>query len=115
MSTAMQMLCGGVLLLAFSLATGELAQLDPARFTTKSVLSVAYLMVFGSLIAFSAYVWLLKVVPASRVATYAYVNPVIAVVLGWAFAGEALSARSIVGAAIIVLSVLMVQTWKRAG
>jgi drug/metabolite transporter (DMT)-like permease len=113
MSTAMQMLCGGALLLLFSLLTGELGRLEPAAFTTKSILSVAYLMVFGSLIAFSAYVWLLKVVPASRVATYAYVNPVIAVVLGWAFADEALSVRSIAGAAVIVLSVLMVQSRKR--
>jgi drug/metabolite transporter (DMT)-like permease len=112
MSTALQMLCGGALLLLFSGISGELALLDPGSFTPKSVASVVYLMVFGSLIAFSAYVWLLTVVPASRVATYAYVNPVIAVLLGWALAGEDLSARGLAGAAVIVLSVLLVQTGK---
>lgn len=114
MSTALQMLCGGALLLLFSGVSGELALLDPGVFTLKSVAAVIYLMIFGSLIAFSAYVWLLTVVPASRVATYAYVNPVIAVLLGWAFAGEQLSARGLAGAAVIVLSVLIVQTGRES-
>jgi len=73
------------------------------------VLSLAYLIVFGSLIGFSAYIWLLKVSTPARVTTYAYVNPVVAVLLGWAFAGEALTVRiglaafAIVGAVALII------------
>lgn len=108
MSVAMEMLCGGVLLLALGLLTGELPRVDPAAFSIRSLLSLLYLMTFGSLIGFSAYVWLLRVVPASRVATYAYVNPVIAVLLGWALAGEELTGRMLVAAAIIIAGVVVI-------
>jgi len=70
--------------------------------------ALVYLMTFGSLIGFSAYIWLLRVVPASRVATYAYVNPVIAVFLGWALAGEELTSRMLIAAAIIITGVVVI-------
>jgi drug/metabolite transporter (DMT)-like permease len=106
LGAAMGMLAGGVLLAAFSGARGEF---DEATFTTDALLATAYMVVVGSLIGFSAYVWLLKTVPASTVSTYAYVNPVIAVILGWAFNDEVITGRTLVaGAAIVVGVALMV-------
>jgi drug/metabolite transporter (DMT)-like permease len=106
LSASMGMLAGGVLLAAVSGFGGEL---DEARFTAEALGATAYLVVVGSLIGFSAYVWLLKVAPASTVSTYAYVNPVIAVLLGWAFNDEVVSARTLLaGAAIVVGVALMV-------
>jgi drug/metabolite transporter (DMT)-like permease len=106
LGAAMGMLAGGVLLAAFSGARGEF---DDATFTADALLATAYMVVVGSLIGFSAYVWLLKTVPASTVSTYAYVNPVIAVVLGWAFNDEVITGRTLVaGAAIVVGVALMV-------
>jgi drug/metabolite transporter (DMT)-like permease len=106
LGAAMGMLAGGVLLAAFSGARGEF---DDATLTTDALLATAYMVVVGSLIGFSAYVWLLKTVPASTVSTYAYVNPVIAVILGWAFNDELITGRTLLaGAAIIVGVALMV-------
>jgi drug/metabolite transporter (DMT)-like permease len=106
LSAAMGMLAGGTLLAVVSGASGEFGD---ARFTSEALAATAYLTVVGSLIGFSAYVWLLKVAPASTVSTYAYVNPVIAVALGWAFNDEVISARTIAaGAAIVVGVALMV-------
>jgi drug/metabolite transporter (DMT)-like permease len=106
LSAAMGMLAGGVLLALVSAFGGEL---DDATFTADAVTATAYLVVVGSLIGFSAYVWLLRVAPASTVSTYAYVNPVIAVVLGWAFNDELITVRTLVaGAAIVVGVALMV-------
>jgi drug/metabolite transporter (DMT)-like permease len=104
LGAAMGMLAGGVLLLVFSAGRGEL---DEARFTTDSLLATAYMVVVGSLIGFSAYVWLLKTVPASTVSTYAYVNPVIAVMLGWAFNDELITGRTLVAGAAIVAGVAL--------
>jgi len=108
MAVAMEMICGGVLLFTLGLFSGELPRVDPGSFSIRSLASLLYLMTFGSLIGFSAYVWLLRVVPASRVATYAYVNPVIAVLLGWALAGEELTGRMLVAAAIIIAGVVVI-------
>ncbi len=108
MSTAMQMLAGGALLMIAGFAAGEGARFNPETFSFLSVASLLYLTVFGSLIAFSAYVWLLRVASASRVATYAYVNPVIAVILGWAFAGEELTLRTMIAAAVIIVGVVLI-------
>ena len=106
LAAAMGMLAGGTLFLAVSAVRGEF---DDARFTTDALLATAYMVVVGSLIGFSAYVWLLKTVPASTVSTYAYVNPVIAVALGWAFNDEAITGRTLLaGAAIVVGVALMV-------
>jgi drug/metabolite transporter (DMT)-like permease len=106
LAASMGMLAGGVLLAAVSGVSGEL---DEAHFTTEALGATAYMIVVGSLIGFSAYVWLLKVAPASTVSTYAYVNPVIAVLLGWAFNDEVITARTLLaGAAIVVGVALMV-------
>jgi drug/metabolite transporter (DMT)-like permease len=106
LGAAMGMLAGGLLLAGFSGVRGEF---DDATFTTDALLATAYMVVVGSLIGFSAYVWLLKTVPASTVSTYAYVNPVIAVLLGWAFNDEVITGRTLLaGAAIVVGVALMV-------
>jgi drug/metabolite transporter (DMT)-like permease len=106
LSAAMGMLAGGTLLAITSTLGGEL---DDVRWTAEALGATAYLVVVGSLIGFSAYVWLLKVAPASTVSTYAYVNPVIAVVLGWAFNDEVITGRTLIaGAAIVVGVALMV-------
>ena len=105
---AMQMLAGGAFLVPLSLLTGEWGRLDVGSVSLKSVLALLYLVVFGALIAFSAYIWLLTVSTPARVGTYAYVNPVVALALGWALAGEPLTFRSLVAAAIIVGSVVVI-------
>jgi drug/metabolite transporter (DMT)-like permease len=114
-ATGMQMLAGGALLTATGLGAGEAAHFDPAAVSAASVAGFAYLVVFGSLVAFTAYVWLLRHAPASKVATYAYVNPVIAVVLGWALAGEQIGVRTVVGAAVIVGAVALLSAVRRGG
>lgn len=107
---AMQMLAGGVFLLPLALATGEWARLDAGAISLKSFLALVYLIVFGALLAFSAYIWLLTRTSPARVSTYAYVNPVVALLLGWALADEPLTFRSVVAAAIIVGSVVVITT-----
>jgi drug/metabolite transporter (DMT)-like permease len=104
-STAAQMLCGGGLMFVVGLIAGEGGQVHADRFSADSILAFAYLVVVGSLVAFTAYTWLLRNVPISKVSTYAFVNPVIAVVLGWAVYDESLSAIALAGAAVIVASV----------
>lgn len=109
-ASSIQMLCGGLLLALTGLILGEGAHLSPSAFSVRSVLALAYLIVFGSLVAFTAYTWLLRVTSPSRVATCAYVNPVVAVLLGWAVAGEELTVRTGVAAAVIVGAVLLIIT-----
>lgn len=108
LGTGMQMLAGGAALLVVGLATGETAHLDLGHASTRSIAAVIYLIIFGAIAGYSAYTWLLRVVPAAKVATYAYVNPVIAVILGWALAGEPLGARTLLAAAVIVGSVAVI-------
>jgi len=113
LSTAMEMLCGGVLLLAAGVATGEPTQLGAVPISGRSLLALVYLVVFGSLVAFTAYVFLLRHVATSKVATYAYVNPVVALVLGWALAGEELSGRTLLAAVVILGSVVLITRFRR--
>jgi drug/metabolite transporter (DMT)-like permease len=108
MATAATLVCGGTLLAVLGLSAGELARFDPAAVSTKSILATVYLFVFGSIVGFSAYLWLLRVSTASRVSTYAYVNPIVAVFLGWALAGEPLTPRVFVAAMIIVGAVALI-------
>jgi len=108
LSAAMQMITGGGLLLLTGFATGEAGRLYLASVSARSILALAYLIVFGSIVAFTAFTWLVSVTTASRVSTYAYVNPVIAVFLGWALAGEKLGVRILAAAVIIVISVILV-------
>ncbi|MEA2297882.1 MAG: hypothetical protein QOF77_818 [Solirubrobacteraceae bacterium] len=104
-STAVQMTAGGMVMVAAGLLSGEADHLDVAAFSVRSGAAFAYLVVFGSLAAFTAYAWLLQHVPISRVSTYAYVNPVIAVLLGWAVLGERIAATTLLGAAVVVTAV----------
>jgi len=108
LASGMQMLAGGTLLLLLGTATGEWRGLDIGRFGLAAWLGWGYLVVFGSLVAFTAYSWLLKHAPPARVATYAYVNPVVAVLLGWAMLGEKLTGQMLVGAVVIVGSVVLI-------
>jgi drug/metabolite transporter (DMT)-like permease len=112
-ANGMQMLSGGALLAIVGVAAGELGRLDPARISLHSTLALVYLIVFGSVIAFSAYMWLLRVVPISTVGTYAYVNPVVAVFLGWLLLDEALDARILIAGAVIVVAVAMIITARK--
>ena len=107
MNAAAQMICGGAALLLLSLFQGEPAHFHWAQVSTSSWLALSYLIVFGSGIAFSAYVWLLKASTPARVATYAYVNPVIAVLLGRLLLNEPLGARALWAATIILAGVII--------
>ena len=104
-STAVQMLCGGAALFIASALRGEFGEVRPERFSTASLIAVVYLVLAGSLAAFTAYTWLLQHAPISKVSTYAYVNPVVAVLLGWLFASESVTLPIAIGAAIVVASV----------
>ena len=108
LSTAMQMTAGGVLLLILSAAAGEPARLSLEAISLKSVAALAYLVVFGSLIGFTAFVWLLKVDRASRVVTHTFVNPLVALFLGWSIGGETVSVPMLVSAGIIIFSVVLI-------
>ncbi len=107
-STATQMVTGGLVLAAASLVTGETSGLDPSEFSGASITAFAYLVTVGSLFAFTAYVWLLQNAPISKVATYAYVNPVIAIFLGWLILSESITTTILIGAAVIVSSVAFI-------
>ncbi|HZF29944.1 MAG TPA: drug/metabolite exporter YedA [Gammaproteobacteria bacterium] len=108
LATAMEMLAGGAAALALGLVLGEPGRLDLAAVSARSVAGWLYLVVFGSVIAFTAYVWLLRESTPARVSTYAYVNPVVAVALGAALGGEALTPRMVVAAAVIVGGVALI-------
>jgi drug/metabolite transporter (DMT)-like permease len=109
LAVAMEMIAGGLILWGAGLALGEGARLDLSGVSGRSLWALAYLVVLGSLAGFSAYMWLLKVTTPARVSTYAYVNPIVAVLLGWTFAGEmvtlrmGLAALGIVGAVAIII------------
>ncbi len=108
LGTGMEMLAGGALLLLLGSVTGEWGRLDLAAASPRSLWAVGYLIVFGSLVGFTAYIWLLRHVEIAKVATYAYVNPVVAVLLGWALAGEELSPRIAVSALVIIAGVAFI-------
>ena len=107
-STGWQMLFGGAGMVAVGTLAGEVPDVRVDSFSADSLLAFGYLIVFGSLLAFTAYVWLLRNAPISTVATYAFVNPVIAIFLGWAILNEKITLTVVAGAAAIVLSVAAV-------
>lgn len=113
MNAAVQMMCGGAALLVISVLRGEPMHFQPAQGSTRSWLALSYLIFFGSLIGFSAYVWLLKVSTPARVATYAYVNPVIAVLLGWLILDEPFGGRECLAAAVILAGVV-ITAWPKS-
>lgn len=108
LATALQLGGAGAVLIAASAASGELTRFHPARLNLTTVAAFAFLVTVGSVLAYTAFVWLLQHQPVSTVATYAYVNPVVAAALGWALLGESLTAFTFGGAALILLSVAVV-------
>jgi drug/metabolite transporter (DMT)-like permease len=108
LATSMEMLAGGAGLLLLGTLTGEWARLDVGGISARSLLALAYLVAVGAWVGYSAYTWLLRVAPTPLVSTYAYVNPLIAIVLGHVLAGEPFTARVLLAAAVIVGSVALI-------
>src|SRR5881392_3176818 len=110
LTAAQQMLCGGLLLLFAGVVTGETRRFHPNSMSILSVASFVYLVIIGAVVGYTAYIWLLRHCDPAKVATYAYVNPIVAVLLGTAFAGETLTVRTLIAAALIIGSVALVIT-----
>jgi drug/metabolite transporter (DMT)-like permease len=108
MSTALQMLGGSVFLLLIGLALGEAGRFSLSAISMKSFLGWGYLVTFGALIGFTAYAYVLRETTPAKATTYAYVNPVVAVLLGWAFANEAITVQTVIAAGIILAGVAMI-------
>ena len=107
LSAGLELIIGGILLCIVSWVTGELKNFHLSMISLRSSLALAYLVIFGSIITFTAYVWLLTMTTATRVATHTYVNPVIAVLLGWVFAGERFTLLTLFACSVIVFSVYL--------
>lgn len=108
MSIGAQMFCGGVCCLVAALFTGEFAEADISKFSAVSMFAILYLVMFGSLVGYGSYVWLLRNTSPTLVSTYAYVNPVVAIFMGWLIAGETLNEREIIAALVILASVMAI-------
>jgi drug/metabolite transporter (DMT)-like permease len=114
-ATGLEMIAGGVLLCVLGTATGEWSRLDISRASSASIIGFFYLVVFGSLIAFTAFAWLIRVSTPARVSTYAFVNPVVAVFLGWAIAHEPVSRMTVVATFVIVAAVALITLASESG
>src|SRR3989441_8235729 len=112
LGSGMEMLAGGFLLLVVSLVSQEWVGFQASSVSFLSLASFIYLIVFGSLVGFSSYVWLLTKTTTARVSTYAYVNPVVAVFLGYFLANEQLTVRSLLASSVIVIAVVVITTYK---
>jgi drug/metabolite transporter (DMT)-like permease len=110
LSSGAQMLAGGVFLIIISAASGEFRDFHPGAVSVSAWFSLLYLIVAGSIVAFTAYVWLLHHESPTRVGTYAYVNPVVAVLVGYFLGGETLGPRTILGSLFVLISVVMITT-----
>ena len=110
LATGMEMIMGGVVLLSMGLVGGELPAVNLAAISLRSGLALVYLIIFGALVAFSAFIFLLNNSTPTRAVTYAYVNPMVAVFLGWLFGGEPLTVRTLLAAAVIVGAVVLITT-----
>ncbi len=110
LTAAQQMLCGGMLLLLAGIVTGEMRRFHPGSVSILSLASFIYLVIIGAVVGYTAYIWLLRHCDPAKVATYAYVNPIVAVLLGVAFAGETVTLRVLIAAALIIVSVAIVIT-----
>ncbi len=115
LATAMEMIAGGLLLLSASLIMGEPGKIRLDLVSARSAIAWVYLIVFGSLIAFTSYIWLLKMMTPAKVSTYAYVNPIVAMFLGWALADESLTIQNVLAAVVILTSVLVITVYGRNG
>ncbi|HET9886525.1 MAG TPA: EamA family transporter, partial [bacterium] len=113
LATGMQMLCGGIALLILGSLTGEWSRVELSQVSARSFLALLYLMSFGSVLGFTAYVWLLRVSSPEKVATYAYVNPVVAVFLGWIAGGEPVTSGVLAASAVIVGSVVLITSARK--
>jgi drug/metabolite transporter (DMT)-like permease len=113
MSSGAQMLTGGLLLVVAAAAFGEFRGFHPGSVSRGAWLALLYLIVAGSIVGYTAYVWLIHHESPTKVGTYAYVNPVVAVVLGYFLGGEALGLRTILGTAFILVSVVVITTAKK--
>jgi drug/metabolite transporter (DMT)-like permease len=112
MSAAAQMLSGGVQLLALAVVSGEFGRFHAQAISGRAWFSLVYLIIAGSIISYTAYVWLLEYESPTKVGTYAYVNPVVAVILGAAIGGETIGRRTMLGMALILVSVVAITTMK---
>jgi drug/metabolite transporter (DMT)-like permease len=110
MSSGVQMLAGGVMLALTAATLGEFRNFQPSVVSRAAWLSLVYLIIFGSIVAFTAYVWLIHHESPTKVGTYAYVNPVVAVVIGYFLGGEPLDLRTILGTAFVLISVVVITT-----
>src|SRR6266568_1000047 len=110
LTAAQQMLCGGLLLLLAGIVTGEMRRFHPNSMSILSVASFVYLVIIGAVVGYTAYIWLLRHCDPAKVATYAYVNPIVAVLLGTFFAGETVTVRTLIAAALIIGSVALIIT-----
>ena len=108
LASAIQLIGGAASLTIVSALAGEFGRVEPAEIPLKGILSIAYLTIFGSIVAFSAYSWLMRVASPTKISTYAYVNPIVAMLLGWAVAGEEMSARVLIAAAIVLGGVVLI-------
>jgi drug/metabolite transporter (DMT)-like permease len=113
LSSGMQMMCGGALLLIAAFLSGQAQGWSPLNISQQGVIAMTYLTLIGSLVGFTCYVWLLNHCPPTQVATYAYVNPIIALILGFAIAGEHITERSLIASLIVVGSVASIVTSKK--
>jgi drug/metabolite transporter (DMT)-like permease len=110
LTAAQQMICGGILLLVAGCVTGELPRFRPSSISSLSFFSFIYLVLIGAVVGYTAYIWLLRHCDPAKVATYAYVNPIVAVLLGTFFAGETVTMRTLIAAALIIGSVALIIT-----
>lgn len=110
---ALPVICGGILLLILAAVSGETGALHWSRVSRRSIAGLAYLIVFGSIVAFTAYMWLLQRTAPTLVATHTYVNPVVAILLGWLLASEPLTARLMVAATIILGAIVLIRQGAR--
>ena len=110
LTAAQQMICGGILLLVAGIVTGELPRFHPGSVSLLSLGSFIYLVLIGAVVGYTAYIWLLRHCDPAKVATYAYVNPIVAVLLGTLFAGETVTVRTLIAAALIIGSVALIIT-----
>jgi drug/metabolite transporter (DMT)-like permease len=116
LATSMEMIAGGVLLLLTAAVAGQFADFRPTEVSADAVLAWLFLVIFGSLVGFTAYIWLLGVTSIAKVGTYAYVNPIVAVFLGWAILGEVVTVRTVLAALIILIGVGLVNVdWSSSG
>jgi len=112
-STAMQMIGGGVLMMLVGMLKGEYAHFHFIDFSVKSMVALVYLIIFGSLFGFTTYLWLLKHVGIARASTYAFVNPVVAIFLGWMWAGEKLDAQTGIAAFFVLVAVIVITIYHK--